>query len=203
VPEGPADGRTRGEAVKQMQESRRAVRAEAALAEARRQVEAVQHALLSSGPLIRFLKLYDQLDGAAEPLTGRQLERSTRPHPYDRPLPHISTVDARRTERQVDRAVGRLSDRIADFLNGECRFADGMCLACGQADRQGRPAYRRRMAEQFLKVNLASGPVAEEHVRCAASGLGFSRQTLRRAADRLGVRRCLEDGQWCWQLEDT
>ena len=188
--------------MKQVEASRSAVRAEAALAEARRQVEAVQHALLSSGPLIRFLKLYDELDGAAEPLTGRQLERSTRPHPYDRPMPHISTVEARRTERQVDRAVGRLSDRIADFLNGESRFGDGMCLACGQADRRGRPADRRRMAEQFLRLNLASGPVVEEHMRCAASGLGFSRQTLRRAAETLGVRRSLTDGQWCWQLED-
>lgn len=178
------------------EQSKRASRAEAALAEARRQVEAVQHALLSSGPLMRFLKLYDQLDSAAEPLTGRPVERSTPPHPYDRPMPHLPTAEARRTLRQVDRAVGGLCDRVADFLNGEGRMPERLCLSCGRPVG-GRPPDRRRAAEQFLRINL---PLEEEMLLAAGLQLGLSRQMLRRAGDRLGVCRVLVDGVWRWSM---
>ena len=183
----------------QREATRRAVRAEAALVEARRQVEAMQHALLSTGPLVRFLKLYDQLDQAAEPLTGRQFERSTPPHPFDRPMPHISTVQARRTLGLADRAIGRLCDQIADFLNGESRPGP-VCLCCGRPDRTGRPPLRRRQATSFLQANL-TGPVPEELIVMAAQQQGISRSTLNRAARECGVVRSDTDGQRIWRLE--
>jgi len=182
---------------------RRADRAEAALRAAQRSVEAVQRALLSTGPLMRFLRLYSDLDQAAEPLAGRQVESASPPHPFDRPMPHLSTLEARHLQQMADRALHRMCDVIADFFN-ENRAPNRVCLACGgPVDRTGRPPSRRRAAMQFLRTNLAGGPIPEEIILQAARVGEISRSTLRRAADELGVGRVLEDGQWWWKLPEV
>ena len=164
------------------------------------QVQAVQHALLGQGPLMGFLLAYDRLDEASDPLMGRQIEAGSRPHPYDRPMPHVSTARARELQRRVDRALRPLSDVIVDFFNGD-RLPHRVCLACGDPARTGRPPSRRLMAERFLAANL-SGPVREEHLRAAAESHGISRQTLRRAADVLGVVGFDEGGERWWRLTE-
>jgi hypothetical protein len=183
--------------------ARRAERAENALREAQKQVEAVQHALLSTGPLRRLLSLYDTLDSAADPVPGRQVEGGSAPHPFDRPMPYLSTRDARDLQRAVDRTLFRVCDVIADWFNSETHAAPrGLCLGCGgPVDRTGRPPNRRAMARLFLEKNLQGGqPVSEETVRWAARHLGIARDTLRRASQELQVRRFEQDGQWWWQL---
>jgi len=166
------------------------------------QVQAVQHALLGEGPLLGFLLAYDRLDEASDPLMGRQIEGGSRPHPYDRPMPHVSTARARDLQRKVDRALRPLADVMVDFFNDD-RVPQGVCLACGgDADRSGRPPNRRLAAQSFLRENLAV-PVREEHLRSAAEQHGISRQTLRRAADVLGVTRFDEGGDRWWRLEQT
>jgi hypothetical protein len=166
------------------------------------QVQAVQHALLGQGPLMGFLLAYDRLDEASDPLMGRQISGGSSPHPFDRPMPHISTSRARELQRLVDRAVGPLVDAISDFFN-EDRLPRGVCLACGGvADRSGRPPSRRLLAERFLRDNL-SAPVRAAHMFAAAVSHGISRQTLLRAAESVGVVRFDEGGERWWRLQDS
>jgi hypothetical protein len=185
--------------------NRRADRLEAALREAQKRNEAVEHALLSTGPLRRLLRLYDDLDLAADPMKGRSVEGGGGQHPFDRPMPHLSTVEARELQRIVDRALFRICDVVADWLNSsEPKVLRNVCPGCGgQTDRSGRPPNRRLMARLFLEKNLqGGGPVSEETVRWAAQSLGIARDTLRRAADELRVRRFEADGVWWWQLKE-
>lgn len=178
----------------------RAEKAERALRESQRQVEPVQRALLSDGPVFSFLVEYDRLDMAAEPLHGRRVESGGVPHPCDRPLPYLSTRDARAMKRRVDRAVGALLSELTDWLNGE-RPPAGRCLCCGgTVDRSGRPPVRRRAAETRLIALLSDGRLPERVVLGQMAGV--PRSTLRRAAEELGVGRVLEGGVWFWQLPE-
>ena len=187
--------------------NRRADKLEGALREARRRADAMQHALLSTGPLTRLLRLYDDLDGAADPMHGRQIEGGSAPHPFDRPMPHLSTKDARELQRVVDRNLFRVCDVIADWLNttDERRgVSRGVCPGCGgPVDRSGRPPTRRVLARQFLEQNLLAGAVREDHVRAAAVTVGIARDTLKRAAQELQVHRFEEAGAWWWQLSEV
>jgi hypothetical protein len=164
----------------------------------KQQLEAVTHARLSNGPLLRFLLAYDQLDQQSEPLQGRPYETASSPHPYDRPLPYVATMRSRDLQGRVDRALGPLADRITDFLNGDPTPGRGECLACG-GRVGGRPPTARLRAVRFLQQCLDK-PMREEHLLAAARQHGVSRQTLRRAADELRVARFDEEGERWWAL---
>lgn len=184
----------------------RAVRAEGTVRELQKQLDAVQHALLSTGPLMRFLLLYDDLDQAADPLKGRPVETGTQQHPFDRPMPHISTYEARELQRMMDRALHRMSDLAADFFNDhEHRIRTGVCVGCGgPIDRSGRPPNRRRLARIFLETNLDGAPQPADVMWAACQQAGLARNTVRRAADELRICRYWQDGRQWWQLpKDT
>lgn len=184
--------------------NRRADRAESALRAAQRKLEAVEHARLGGGPILRLLRLYDDLDLAADPVKGRTVEAGGAAHPFDRPMPHLSTLEARELQRTVDRALFRVCDVIADWLNSTDQtrgIRRDVCPGCGgPVNRTGRPAKRRQAAVLFLQLNLKHGPQPEETVLAAARQLDISRDTLRRAAKDAQVTVFDQDGLRCWRL---
>lgn len=181
--------------------SRRLRRVEGALRAAQQQnaalAEICQHPVGS-----RFLKVYGELLAASDPLRGRSIEAGGSSHPFDRPMPTQFAQEFRQALRRVDRALARMCDWMVDLLNAsDPRPGGPVCVACGgPVDRSGRPPSRRAMACVFLEKNLQGPPVREETVRWAAQSLGIGRDTLRRAADELGVRRFVEDNVWWWEL---
>ena len=57
-------------------------------------------------------------------------------------------------------------------------------------------------AEEFLREELATGPVAANDLKDAAKRLGIKERTLKRAKQKLGVRAEMTgfQGQWMWSL---
>jgi putative DNA primase/helicase len=77
-------------------------------------------------------------------------------------------------------------------------------LAAPRADRSSRP---RDIAADWLRGELAAGPVASETLRREAIAAGLSWGTVRRAADDIGVivgrvGGIAGAGQWTWMLPD-
>jgi hypothetical protein len=159
-------------------------------------------AVLNGGALTRLVRLYDDLSLQADPVKGRPVETSAAQHPFDRPVPYLSTQTARAQLHVVDRALHRVADWIDRQMDeSEASPRDDACPACGsRVDRQGRPPNRRRLARLFLEKNLQGAPVRQEHVLYAAQTVGVAASTLRRAADELGVVRFEEDGERWWRL---
>lgn len=179
---------------------KRADRAEGANRELRRDLERFEAVALASVPMSRLLRLYADLLLASDPLRGRPLESSTPQHPFDRPLPYLSTQSARSRLRLVDRALYRLSDSVAVFFDEGERGSPVCCPVCGgRVDERGRPPNRRRQARIFLEKNLVEAQ-PEDTVRSAAQMLDISRSTLLRAADELGVIRFDEGGRRWWRI---
>lgn len=61
-----------------------------------------------------------------------------------------------------------------------------------------------REAEEFLRIELASGDVAANRIKQLASGAGIADRTLRRAADNIGAKRIKAgfQGGWVWRLPE-
>lgn len=57
-------------------------------------------------------------------------------------------------------------------------------------------------AIQFLKTELAEGPVSAKQIQTAAGQAGFSNATIRRAKDALGIKpiKGFGDGRWRWAM---
>jgi hypothetical protein len=179
---------------------KRAERAEAAQHEMLRELERHQLVRHTSGPMMRLQRLYADLLLASDPVRGRPIETSTPQHPFDRPLPYVSTQSARSRLRMVDHALHRVGDTIAAFFDENERGVPDCCPACGgRVDGLGRPPNRRRQAREFLE-SLLQAERSEDTVRTAAQKLGIARSTLRRAADELGVIRVQLDGTSTWRL---
>jgi hypothetical protein len=69
------------------------------------------------------------------------------------------------------------------------------------APEDGREgAYARNEAEEFLRVELADGPVSSTGIRQAATGAGHSWRTVERAKQTLGVRSSRRLNAWYWEL---
>ena len=187
------------------EKSRRLERLEGENRQLKADVERYQRAVLNGGPLPRLIRLYDDLSLAADPMRGRPVETSAQQHPFDRPLPYLSTHMARQHLRVIDHAVRRLADWVDRTMDESERSPAGdACPACGgRVDRQGRPPNRRTMARLFLEKNLQAGPIRQEIIVCAAQTVGVALSTLRRAADEIGVLRFDEQGERWWQLPET
>ncbi len=184
---------------------RRAEKLEAVAREQRAQLERVGRAAADDPEFARLVKLYSDLALAADPMKGRPIESGGSCHPDDRPLIYLATQKARLRKRQVDRGVRGLSKFIDQSMDESEPDPPGDACPCcgGQVDRQGRPPDRRRLARLFLEQNLQAGPVCEEHVRAAAQTLGIAKDTLKRAAQELRVRRFEENNVWWWQLGEV
>jgi putative DNA primase/helicase len=76
-------------------------------------------------------------------------------------------------------------------------------LAANGGERQPRKAD---IAADWLRAELAAGPVASEELQAGAKAAGLSWATVRRAGDAIGiiVRRdgFGAGGQWAWALPD-
>lgn len=75
-------------------------------------------------------------------------------------------------------------------------------LAAAAAAQDGEDTGPRGEAAEFLRSLLADGPVAAKAVRKESEGAGLAWATVRRAADRLGIRRDKAGlkGGWFWTL---
>jgi len=62
-----------------------------------------------------------------------------------------------------------------------------------------------REAERFLQVELSATDLPANRIKELASQAGISSRTLRRAADKIGIRRTKAgfQGGWVWQLPET
>jgi putative DNA primase/helicase len=73
-----------------------------------------------------------------------------------------------------------------------------------QAEANGNRSSAKEDAEDFLRAQLAMGPVKADDLREAAKANSISEATLRRAKQDLGVRARKEegkmDGQWFWEM---
>lgn len=162
-----------------------------------------ERADLAGSQLVGYLRAYADLLLASDPLKGRPTESSSPAHPFDRPLPYLALSRVSAVLDSHERALRRMRAQAQQALEEDSPPPSrDACPACGgQVDRTGRPPNRRAMAALFLQVNLQGGqPQREEAIRAAAQQLGISRQTLRRAADQLRVRRYAEEHEWWWQL---
>jgi len=159
-------------------------------------------ATLNGSPLVRLVRLYDDLCLAADPVKGRPVETGGGQHPFDRPLVYLHTQKARGLQQVADRALRRLTEWIDRQMDdSEQKPAADACPACGgRVDRQGRPPNRRRAARLFLEKSLAAGPVRCDVLAQAASQVGVTLSTMRRAADDMGVVRYDEGGDRWWGL---
>jgi len=74
-------------------------------------------------------------------------------------------------------------------------------LLCASS-RSGPEPEAREAGENFLRELLASGPMPSKEVEAQAKEAGVKMATLRRAADKLGVRRekCDFTKGWQWRL---
>jgi hypothetical protein len=98
-------------------------------------------------------------------------------------------------------------DPFANFLDEPVAITAEQALVDEvEAGQDRRQAAERREAEQWLREFLAGGPVAATEILEAAGKSGFSKGTLRRARESLGVLSIREgfakDARWSWRLPD-
>jgi len=75
-------------------------------------------------------------------------------------------------------------------------------LAEADADQDGDEASALDDACEFLRSELATGPVGFKQLLAEARGAGHSERTLRRAKERIGAEARKEAKQWVWGLTE-
>lgn len=88
--------------------------------------------------------------------------------------------------------------RWCERLEGSARDL----LAEADADQSDDDASALDDACEFLKSELASGPVSFNQLLKEARGAGHSERTLRRAKDRIGAEARKESKQWVWGMTE-
>lgn len=106
---------------------------------------------------------------------------------------------------QLDERLARVEGRLVELGRVDQRVEQiGRRVACGRVPRGPLPAPRRAQAMEEIRALLAGGPrLAAEVVGILRRSRGYAPETVRAAAERLGVRWWKEkrwQGRGWWEL---
>lgn len=112
---------------------------------------------------------------------------------------------------QARSLLARIEPRTIDIDDGET-IATSRVVLLGESDQTARDLLAsapstsdertvRDEAGEFLRVELANGPVPARQLRATAETSGFNWRTVERAKKQAGVRSVKQGTEWLWQLK--